>query len=404
MKPHALFCRATATRIVAIALSAIATTCPLLAGTSAAPVSEAPSESASEPWLAEWWNGKYATGNWCGVRDTLEDRGLKLGGRWIGVYYGVVDGGRSNVRGSFFDEEIKFTGELDFAKLTGWEPLEGLKAFGEVRWRDGLNPNLRVGAASNFQPSHFQSGKQWRLMSFGLTYTTPELFGTKEFLTLTGGWIQPQKEFIEQPLSKLFVNNSFESSKGIGANIPFSSSFTTWGGTLKVKPIDWYYAKVGLFMSYPEATSTDNHGLAFEGFGPDPNQNGLFVIGETGFTPKIGASKLPGKYVARAYYYEEWNNSSSERAIRAVTASIGRSIRCSSGNLHLKSRLPSPRVRRMENPLPTANPPSLSRSQFPRRNPNSPIKVSTSSACSTTHPSTTTFCRFIFIRASFTKG
>ena len=28
-----------------------------------------------------------------GVRDTLEDRGLKLGGRWIGVYYGVVDGG-----------------------------------------------------------------------------------------------------------------------------------------------------------------------------------------------------------------------------------------------------------------------------------------------------------------------
>ena len=43
----------------------------------------------------------------------------------------------------------------------------------------------------------------------------------KEFLTLTGGWIQPQKEFIEQPLSKLFVNNTFESSKGIGANIPF---------------------------------------------------------------------------------------------------------------------------------------------------------------------------------------
>ncbi len=43
---------------------------------------------------------------------------------------------RPNVRGSFFDEEIKFTGELDFAKLTGWEPLEGLAGFGEVRWRD----------------------------------------------------------------------------------------------------------------------------------------------------------------------------------------------------------------------------------------------------------------------------
>ena len=58
-------------------------------------------------------------------------------------------------------------------------------------------------------------------MTFGLTYTTPELFGMKEFLTLTGGWIQPQKEFIDQPLSKLFVNNAFESSKGIGAQHSF---------------------------------------------------------------------------------------------------------------------------------------------------------------------------------------
>ena len=71
-----------------------------------------------------------------------------------------------NYSSSYFDEEIKFTGELNFAKLTGWEPLEGLKGFGEVRWRDGLNPNLRVGASSNFQPSHFQSGKQWRLDDF----------------------------------------------------------------------------------------------------------------------------------------------------------------------------------------------------------------------------------------------
>jgi hypothetical protein len=126
---------------------------------------------------------------------------------------------------------------------------------------------------------------------------------------VTGGWLQPQKEFIEQPLSKLFVNNAFESSKGIGANIPFSSSFSTWGGTLKIKPVDWYYAKAGLFMAYPQATSTDNHGLAFEGFGPDPSQNGVFAIGETGFTPKLGASKLPGKYAFGGFYYEQDNNS-----------------------------------------------------------------------------------------------
>jgi len=268
----------------------------------------ATTETSSESPLTEWWNGKYATGNWFGVRDTLEDHGLKLGGKWTGTFYGVVDGGRSGVGGGFFDEEVSFNGELNFGKLFKVEALEGLKAFGGVRWRDGLNPNNRVGASSNFQPSHLQSGKQWRLATFGLTYTQ-ELFGQKEFLVATGGWIQPQKEFIDQPLSKLFVNNSFESSKGLGANIPFSSSFSTWGGTLKVNPSKEYYAKAGLFMSYPQATNTRNHGLAFEGFAQDEDLNGLMVMAEAGYTPKFGASKLPGKYAFGGYYYEEQNTS-----------------------------------------------------------------------------------------------
>ena len=53
---------------------------------------------------------------------------MTLCGNWTGVFYRVVDGGKPNVRGGF-DEEIQFTGELNVAKLTGWEPLEGLKGF-----------------------------------------------------------------------------------------------------------------------------------------------------------------------------------------------------------------------------------------------------------------------------------
>jgi carbohydrate-selective porin OprB len=62
-------------------------------------------------------------------------------------------------------------------------------------------------------------------------------------------------------------------------------------------------------MSYPQATDTGNHGLAFQGFGPDPSQNGLFAIGEIGVTPKIGASKLSGKYAFGGFYYEQQNTS-----------------------------------------------------------------------------------------------
>jgi len=260
--------------------------------------------------LQQWWDGKNMTGDWFGARDALEDRGITLGAKYTGNFYGVVDSERG-ARG-FWDQEVAFTGAVKFDKLLGVEALEGLSAFGGVRYRDSRansNPNNFVQASGNFQPSHFQSGTQWRMITFGLEYATPELLGVKKFLTLRGGWIQPQKEFVDQPLSKLFVNNAFESSKGIGGNISFSSSYSTWGGTLKVKPTEWSYVKGGLFLAFPESTASSNHGLAFEGYAQDPSRNGALWMAETGVTPTFGAAKLDGKYAIGGYYYGVGNNS-----------------------------------------------------------------------------------------------
>ncbi len=265
---------------------------------------DAQEESAFE----KWWTGKQMVP--FPGRDTLEDYGLKFTGKYEGIFFGVVDS-EGGARG-FYDQEIAFGAELDFAKLTGAEALDGLTAFGGVRWRDSRansNPNNFVQASSLFQPSNNQSGTQWRLLTFGLEYATPEMFGIEEFITLRGGWLQPQKEFIDQPLSKLFVNNAIESAKGVGGNIPFSSSFSTWGGTLEVKPADIAYIKGGLFMAYPSATSSPNHGLAFEGFKEDTSMNGLLAMTEIGITPKIGPSELPGKYAAGGYYYGQERDS-----------------------------------------------------------------------------------------------
>lgn len=99
------------------------------------------------------------------------------------------------------------------------------------------------------------------------------------------------------------MNNAVNSAKGVGGNIPFGSSFSTWGGTLNVKLHETVYVKNGLFMSYPQAASSTNHGLAYQGFGPNTDLNGLFYIGEVGYTPKIGESKLDGRYAFGGYYY-----------------------------------------------------------------------------------------------------
>ncbi|MEX1117157.1 MAG: carbohydrate porin [Terrimicrobiaceae bacterium] len=287
--------------VIAAAILAV----PAFAGT---PTTE-PSPESSTP-FTDWWNGKYMTGNWFGVRDDLAENGIKFSGKYEGIFFGVLDS-QGGSRG-FYDQELAFQSEVDFSKLLKMDALKGLTAFGGVRWRDSRansNPNTFVQASSMFQPSNNQSGTQWRLTTFGLAYTTPELFGIEELLTLRGGWLQPQKEFIDQPLSKLFVNNAVESSKGVGGNIPFSSSFSTWGGTLEINPASWYYAKAGLFMAFPCATASSNHGLAFEGFAEDTSKNGLMAIAETGITPKLGASELPGKYAMGGYYWGNEKNS-----------------------------------------------------------------------------------------------
>ncbi len=258
--------------------------------------------------LENWWNGKgllAGEGNpFFDLRSAAEKDGLKLSGNYQGAFLGVIDSEKGS-RG-FWDEQLNLGAEANFGKILHIENLECITAFGNFRFRDpapSSNANQFVEANSMFAPTTWQSGTQFRVLSFGAEITSSEFLPLKDMITLRGGWLQPQKEFIDQPLSKLFLNSAVSSAKGVGGNIPFSSSFSTWGGTLKVKLNDTVYIKNGLFMSYPEATASTNHGLAYQGYAPDTGKNGLFYMGEAGYTPKLGASELPGKYAFGGYYY-----------------------------------------------------------------------------------------------------
>ena len=108
-----------------------------------------------------------------------------------------------------------------------------------MRWRDGDGVNQVCRTIGSFNPSTYQGQKQWHFLAAYLTYTTPEFFGVKEFLTLSGGWQPPSGFFIVQPESKFFVNNTFLSSRGMATNgILWSGSYSTWGGYMKIKPND----------------------------------------------------------------------------------------------------------------------------------------------------------------------
>jgi carbohydrate-selective porin OprB len=186
------------------------------------------------------------------------------------------------------------------------DPLRGISFFGAARYRDSWpqsNPNEFVEASSMFNPSNWQSGTQFRVLGFGLHLDSLKMLPVEHMLTFKLGWVQPQKEFLDQPLSKLFYNNAVNSAKGVGGNIPFSSSFSTWGGVLTIRPHDELYLRNAIFMAFPQATASTNHGLAYAGFAPNPSQNGLFYMGELGYTPRFTAQSLPGKYAFGGYFY-----------------------------------------------------------------------------------------------------
>lgn len=266
-----------------------------------------PCARGEEDAFTKWWNSQTVTGDMLGVRPAMQDHGLSLNGRWRGIYYGILSS--ENGSGNAFPQEVVFRGRLDLAKATKYEGLEGLSAFGEARWRDpayAANPNNIVDADGFFNPSRYSGGVGWRLMTAGIDYTVPEIFGREDALIVRGGWLQPQQEFIDQPDARLFANNPVASADGLGGNIPFGSSFSSWGGTIEAKPADWHYTKMGLFMSFPNPTDPNNNGLMFRG-DSDPAQNGLFFLGETGVLPELGSDKLEGKYAFGGYYYGEQN-------------------------------------------------------------------------------------------------
>jgi len=265
-----------------------------------------PYARGEEDMFTKWWNSQTVTGDMLGVRPAMQDHGLAFNGRWRGVYYGILSS--ENGSGNAFPQELAFNALIDLAKATKWETLAGFEAFVQGRWRDpafSSNPNNIVDGDGFFNPSRYSGGVGWRLMTFGAQYVIPELLGYEDAFILRGGWIQPQQEFIDQPLARLFAANSVASADGLGGNIPFSSSFTTWGGTIAAKPQDWYYAKTGLFMSFFNPTDPTNQGMQFGG---DPETgNGLFFLGETGLTPRIGPAELPGHYAFGGYFYGENN-------------------------------------------------------------------------------------------------
>ena len=325
--------------------------------------------SSIESGVKQWWNGSSGLNNWFGLGYPLADHGFSVTGEAKEAFFGGVSGGLKNQNQSNWAGEVKLRGLIDFEKLCG---IEGLTFESNWRYRqiNGQNDTPStgyaagtIGPAGAFNPNHMSSGLGMRIMTQFFQWQNEK--GKDPRFLIKLGWVNPYQDFLQQPLSKMFQNNQIESNKGIGGatgaytiynangtpkksfgvqSVPWSSSYASWGGSLRAKPSASTYVQSGLYLAIAGYGGTqtaiygpndvqpytarngnavgtsknsyyyNNHGMNFQGTAPfNPNtgssygQNGLYNVNEIGWTPKLGADKLEGKYAVGGYIWGQNN-------------------------------------------------------------------------------------------------
>lgn len=260
-----------------------------------------------------WWNGAGAAAPDAPANRVLREHGVRFGGRYYGALFGILESDSGSA--SPWDDGAQLDLDLEPARLLDAPALAGLVLTGQGRWRaeqPSADPNTFVGGNTMFDPSNWRSGTGWRLLQINATYTSSLGGDVSDRLWLKAGWVQPRYEFLLQPMTDRILDDAVNSAKGIGGNIPFSSSFSTWGAMVRLRS-EAAYVKAGLFMAYPDATASENHGVQFAGQKP---QNGVMSMAEIGLTPTPSLGRaatqaaLPGKYVLGVYTYDNAGSSS----------------------------------------------------------------------------------------------
>ena len=66
-----------------------------------------------------WWTWENGTGNWLGVRTTLEDKGVEISGGYTAEVWGNTTGGLK--QGAVYTGLLDFGATVDLEKLVGWK-------------------------------------------------------------------------------------------------------------------------------------------------------------------------------------------------------------------------------------------------------------------------------------------
>lgn len=247
-------------------------------------------------WLSGDLQSDNILGSWGGIRDELELKGISFG-LAISNQFAANPVGGEREGGASLITTLGAAAFVDFQRLFGIEERIYLQASVQsIARTPSLSPDY-VGNLFGVQvSSSSNSNGVTRLVNAAVA---AEMFNNTT--EIVGGRINAGDDFATLARACTSLNQAICGNPFVGAvNINFPSyPFSTWGGRIKVKPGEAWYAQVGGYQVYPDFFDLNDHGVEFG----IPDGSALLGLAEFGFNLGSRAARpgLPGTYKFGGY-------------------------------------------------------------------------------------------------------
>jgi len=258
-------------------LTGLALASPLVAGSP-----QATPQLDTSTGLNAWLDGKYATGTWGGLRDTLEEHGVEFFGYYTADIAGNPVGGRKE-GGFTYVDDFYFGFNFDLEKLLGWPG--GHFTISGVN-RDGRSLTEEY-VGSQYNSQQVYGGQNVFLYQ---VYLDQHFFDDKVSLKL--GRFGASDDFNASPIYGLYMNNGINGDiRNILFNTQFSAyPFSTWAARVRIDPTPEINAQVGVFQTWRDVFDNTHNGLNWG----IRSEDGVFLVAQFGWTPELFKREVPG--------------------------------------------------------------------------------------------------------------
>ncbi len=251
----------------------------------------APAAAGEGSWVQSWLDQPTMTGNWYGVRKALTQAGITPNIVYVTDLLGNPLGGER--QGAAYTGGLEAGVSFDLAKLLS---VNGLTFQVSGVWSTGSDLSDDIG--NIFPVAEIFAGDRWRLYTVFLEQV---LLG--ERINIKAGRFATTDDFITLPVAGLFVNSALDPSVyAVEINVPGVTAWpvATWGGRLRVRPVEALDLSVGAFYSDPALNQDTTNGTQFA----ISTKAGYFIVAEIGYrlNHEKTATGLRGHYRIGAYY------------------------------------------------------------------------------------------------------